>query len=159
MFRLCQELAAPPGSLQSNAVNADTTDSPGFPRLTYRKRDRLTHAREFAAVFNARLKKSAGPLTVHARINEHPHPRLGLSVSRRIGNAAVRTRFKRMIRESFRLSRAAIPSLADRHFDLVVSTRAHDPATLDEYRSWLLAAIAGIARLASTRKPAAGDHA
>ena len=37
-------------------------------------------------------------------------PRIGLTVSRKVGNAVVRNRVKRRIREWFRRSRAAVPA-------------------------------------------------
>lgn len=45
--------------------------------------------------------------------------RLGLVVSRRVGGAVVRNRVKRLVREWFRKSRAALPQ----HADLVVIAR------------------------------------
>lgn len=41
--------------------------------------------------------------------NSLPEHRLGLSVGRRVGGAVVRTKLKRIIRESFRLSRPHFP--------------------------------------------------
>jgi ribonuclease P protein component len=120
---------------------------------------RLTHARQYENVYDARLRKSRGPLTIFAATNDLPHPRLGLSIGRKVGNAAVRNRLKRMIREAFRLSRAKLPSRSGGHFDLVVSARAHDAATLGEYQGWLLEAVAAIAREHEKRGPAPRSHA
>ena len=55
-------------------------------------------------MFAARLRKSAGPLTVCARANDLPYCRLGLSVSRHVGAAVTRNRIKRLVREIFRKS-------------------------------------------------------
>lgn len=57
--------------------------------------------------------------------------RLGLVVSRRVGGAVVRNRVKRLIREWFRRSRAALPP----HVDLVVIARA-PAAELDAAGLW-----------------------
>ena len=64
-----------------------------------------------------------GPgVIVVARVNALPHMRLGLSVGRRIGNAVVRNRVKKHLRECFRSANArplggldlvAIPRSAD----------------------------------------------
>ncbi|MCE9589371.1 MAG: ribonuclease P protein component [Planctomycetes bacterium] len=98
---------------------------------------RLSGDRAFAAVFDARMKKTSGPLSVHARINGLAHMRLGLSVSRRVGTAVARNRVKRMLREVFRLNQHDWP----RGYDIVVVVRPHEAATLAEYQKLLFAAV------------------
>ena len=71
-------------------------------RLTW---DRRLHGKgAFARVFDAQMRKPVGPVVFWAVPNEVGHPRLGLSVSRRVGNAVRRNRIKRMLREAFRLT-------------------------------------------------------
>ena len=65
-------------------------------------------------------------LLVYACENELDRPRLGLSVSRKVGGAVVRNRWKRMLREAFRLSKADLPRAAD----LVVIPRRSEPPEL-----------------------------
>jgi ribonuclease P protein component len=55
----------------------------------------------------------------HARPNGLPHPRLGMAVSRRHGNAPDRNKIKRRIREAFRLDLPRWPV----GFDVVVIPR------------------------------------
>ncbi len=93
--------------------------------LHFRPRHRLTHAREFKAVYEARARKSRGPFVVQAIPNTFECPRLGLAVGVRVGSAVVRNRWKRLIRESFRLSQHALPqSPGGGRYDYVVSVRA-----------------------------------
>jgi ribonuclease P protein component len=102
----------------------------------FRERHRLTHAREFAAAFEARLRRTRGPITIHTLPNDLGHCRLGLSVGSRVGNAVARNRIKRLIREAFRLEQhelAAIGSL-----DLVVAVRPHRLLPLPQYRKMLV---------------------
>jgi ribonuclease P protein component len=95
---------------------------------------RLHGKRAFSRVFEGRGgRKHLGPVTVYLRPNEAGRPRLGLSVSRRVGKAVTRNRIKRLIREAFRLGQH------DWHgaYDLVVVVRPHEPLELAEYqRLW-----------------------
>lgn len=58
-------------------------------------------------------------LVMHAGRNDLTHSRIGLSVSRKVGGAIVRNRWKRLIREAFRASRTEFPE----NLDLVVRPR------------------------------------
>jgi ribonuclease P protein component len=62
-------------------------------------------------------------------------PRLGITASRRVGNAVVRNRAKRVVRDAFRATRSLWPT----PFDLVVIVRRPLPpgsfdAVLEEWR-------------------------
>ncbi len=107
-------------------------ENPPAP-LRFRHGDRLHGAKAFAAVFDAKLRKNAGPLTVFSVPNSEDRHRLGLSVSRRVGEAVVRGRIKRMLREAFRLNRHDWPG----SYDWVVVVRPHAPAELPDYARWL----------------------
>jgi ribonuclease P protein component len=106
-------------------------------RPLFRGRHRLTHAREFQAVYGARVAGRAGPIVVHARPNRSPCPRLGLSVGRRVGRAVTRNLVKRRLREAFRTLQHLLPTLDGRHYDLVIAVRPHEPLPTDEYRRLL----------------------
>jgi ribonuclease P protein component len=104
-------------------------------RYRFTKEQRVRGREEFAAVFDARVRQSRGPLTAYALPTESPSPRLGLSVSRRVGTAPRRNRIKRMLREAFRLMQHDFP----RAYDVVVVVRAHEPLILAEYQRMLTA--------------------
>jgi ribonuclease P protein component len=112
------------------------------PPQHFRPRHRLTHAREFQAVFGARIRKSRGPLTVFAVPNGLLHPRLGLSVGVRVGGAVVRNAVKRRLREAFRLNQARIPP----GLDYVVTVQPHEPRKTAAYEEALVACCEGVAR-------------
>jgi ribonuclease P protein component len=106
-------------------------------RYTFGPSRRLHGSRAFEAVYAARVKKHQGPLTVFGKPNELGHARLGLSVPRRVGNAVVRNRVKRLLREAFRLSQHDWP----RGYDVIVTVRPHEIATLADYQRLLFAAV------------------
>lgn len=81
-----------------------------------RRTARLRDGRDFRRV-NRTGKRRAGPHFV-AVVAPAAHastagPRLGLAVSRRVGNAVERNRVKRRIREWFRAERASLPPRTD----------------------------------------------
>jgi ribonuclease P protein component len=106
-------------------------------RYTFSKDQRVRGREGFAAVFDAKVRQSRGPLTVYALPTEQTSPRLGLSVSRRVGTAPRRNRIKRLLREAFRLMRHDFP----RAYDLVVVVRPHEPLMLAEYQRMLTAVM------------------
>lgn len=106
------------------------------PNFRFRTAQRLHGRLAFAKVYEAKVKKHAGPLTVYALVNGLAHPRLGLSVPRRVGTAPVRNRIKRMLREAFRLTQHDWPG----GYDVIVTVRPHEPATLADYQRMLLSA-------------------
>jgi ribonuclease P protein component len=113
----------------------------GESSLLFRRRHRLRHKLEFEAVYEARVRKHRGPLTVFALPNELPNHRLGLSVPKRVGSAPRRNRVKRCVREAFRLLQDELPRHARGGYDLVVAVRPHESGTEREYREMLLALV------------------
>jgi ribonuclease P protein component len=79
----------------------------------FRPEDRIRKQADFERVYQTRLFAADGVLVVNGAANGRAHSRLGLSVSRKIGTAVVRNRWKRLIRECFRLSREQLPSGID----------------------------------------------
>lgn len=75
------------------------------------KSHRLLTKPEFDQVFGARCSRADGRLVVYSCPNNLGHPRLGLVVSRKVGNAVVRNRWKRLLREAFRLARHELPAV------------------------------------------------
>jgi ribonuclease P protein component len=107
------------------------------PKLRYPKAARLGGKVAFAAVYDAKMKSTGGPLVFFSRPNGLAISRIGLSVSRKVGTAPHRNRIKRRLREAFRLSRPALPS----GFDLVIVVRPHKPLRVGEYQTRLATAL------------------
>jgi ribonuclease P protein component len=118
-------------------------------RYTHPKSHHLRSPREFDAVYAAKARESRGPLTVHALPNDLGHPRLGLSVSRKVGTAVRRNRIRRLLREAFRLMQHDFP----RGYDLVLVVRSHEPLMLAEYQKMLSGAVLRLHQTWQRRQP------
>lgn len=79
-----------------------------FPAKCHIRRDA-----DFRRAYKQRCTASDGRLVIFAFPNELPYSRLGLSVSRKVGNAVVRNRWKRILREAFRCQRGRLPEGVD----------------------------------------------
>ena len=82
--------------------------SHSFPKSLHIRR-----GADFDLAYAAKLFAADEMLVVNGAPNGLAHPRLGLSVSRKVGNAVVRNRWKRLIREAFRLNLASLPAGVD----------------------------------------------
>ncbi|MFG0283494.1 MAG: ribonuclease P protein component [Phycisphaerales bacterium JB039] len=127
------------------------------PRKRFDRRRRLAGRASFSAVYQARARKSRGPLILHSRPNELEHCRLGLSVGRRVGNAVTRNLIKRRLREAFRLHEADLPRPARGGYDIILGVRPHKPLPMARYAE-LLAALADEAHLLWQRRASRSDR-
>jgi ribonuclease P protein component len=100
----------------------------------FRPEYRIRHATDFRRAFKRRRSAGDHMLLVFGHPNGLPYPRLGLSVSRRVGGAVFRNRWKRLIREAFRTSREELPQ----GFDFVVVPRQGIEPELDSVRRSLV---------------------
>ncbi len=79
-------------------------------RLCLPKSKRLVRNSQFKDVLGRGLRVSDGVLTLYMARNDCGYPRLGVSVGKFWGNAVVRNRLKRLLREAFRQSQDQIPA-------------------------------------------------
>ena len=94
----------------------------GFP-----KRLRLLRPQEFDRVFELKYSQSDSQLIIYGMPNDLGHARLGMVISRKHGNAVQRNRWKRNIREVFRLKQNDLPAL-----DLVCLPRGNVSASFQQ---------------------------
>lgn len=128
--------------------------SPGrrFPRAA-----RLLRPADFTRVYGRRASAAAGPVVVYAAPNRTADGavRLGLSVSRRIGNAVVRNRWKRALREAFREICGDLPA----GNDLVIVVRSGAAPAGAEAATTLRASLVTLVRKITARSGYAQDRA
>ena len=121
---------------------------------TFPATHRLHGSKSFEAVYDAKTRESRGPLLIYAKPNGTGHARLGLSVSRRVGNAVVRGRAKRLLREAFRFLQHDFPL----GYDLVIVVRPHQPLLLAAYQELMMALVLKLHQTwDARRKRAAGS--
>jgi ribonuclease P protein component len=132
------------------------------------KRRRLSRSAEFERVYRQGRSKSNRFLVLYSfpRDEETPEsdddggPRLGLSVSRRVGGAVDRTRVKRLLREAFWVEAERLPAGAD--YVVVARPDARDLAEregMSGIRSALVELVDGLAGSAGSSPDPAGPGA
>ena len=121
------------------------------PRETLTWDDRLHHRRQFEAVYTLGSRIAGRSFTLFILPNDCGNCRLGVTVSRKVGNAVVRNQARRRLREIFRRQRAAL-GIGN---DIVIHVRpeaARRPlaALRDEF-------LSGLARFKAARRETTRD--
>lgn len=88
----------------------------------FRQRDRIRKRSEYQAVYDKGQRIPSGNFVLFVLRNSSGCPRLGITVTKRIGGAVQRNRAKRLIREIFRRHRTEFMDV-----DIVVNGRSGLP--------------------------------
>ena len=124
--------------------------SPANPSQTFPRKLRLRTQAEFDRVYRTKVFAADDVLVINAGASELSHARLGLSVSKKVGNAVTRNRWKRLIREAFRLSQHELPA----GIDLVARPQKGAKPELAAIRKSLAGLVRRVAKRAVIRPPA-----
>jgi ribonuclease P protein component len=112
----------------------------GAPVGRFPPRSRVRKRVEFLKIQDSGLRVSTPRFVLILSASAATHasePRLGITASRRVGNAVVRSRAKRLIREAFRATRALWPAGVD---VVVIVKRATGESKLDSVIAEFVAA-------------------
>jgi len=80
---------------------------------SFRKHVRIRKRRDYVTVYQQGVRSNSEHFTIIARKNQVGSSRLGITVSKKVGNAVQRNRIKRLVREFFRLNRLRLSTPQD----------------------------------------------
>lgn len=120
-----------------------------MPDQSFGRHLRLRTPAEFDRVYKAKVYAADDCLVINACASDLGHPRLGLSLSKKVGNAVVRNRWKRLIREAFRLEQGLLPG----GIDLVIRPQKGAAPDLDAIRRSLPSLARRVAKRLGSRPP------
>lgn len=103
-------------------------------RLTLKRSRRMIRKGDFERAFAARCTAADSRLVLYVLPNGLDHPRFGMAVGRRHGNAVQRNRLRRLLREAFRLEQHNLPA----GFDYLAVPRPAPQVALAVYRQSML---------------------
>jgi ribonuclease P protein component len=86
---------------------------------SYRKLERITNHSRYRAIYQQGVWTSSRHFTTITCCNDRGTRRLGITVTKKTGNAVKRNRIKRLIREFFRLNKSLFPA----GYDVIVMAK------------------------------------
>jgi len=100
--------------------------------LIFGKGERVRKKQDYARIYAQGMRRHSERFTIITCRNEAGIRRLGMTVSKKVGNAVQRNRIKRLLREFFRLNKSRLPASQD---IVIIAKRGILPLTYgDVYR-------------------------
>ncbi|MEZ6071453.1 MAG: ribonuclease P protein component [Pirellulales bacterium] len=118
------------------------SSDPQPSRLRLTREQRLRRPADFQRVYDGRFSVADDRLLIYALKNDCGATRVGVSVSRRWGGAVARNRWKRVLREAFRLNQWELPA----GLDYVLIPRRSPPPTVADIGESLVKLSRRVAR-------------
>ena len=117
-------------------------------RNTYTKADRIRKSEDYR-ILSKRGKRHYSDIFIFvSRKNQFLRSRLGVTVSKKVGNAVTRNRIKRIIRDYFRLNRCLLPDRLDIN---IIAKQAAGKVGAETIRENLFEGFTQIAKKAANR--------
>jgi len=98
----------------------------GFPYMkaqSFRRAEKVTNKSSYRIIYEQGVRRSSRFFTIVTCGNSNEVKRLGITVTKKTGNAVFRNRTKRLIREFFRRNKDLFPA----GHDVVVMAKRHTP--------------------------------
>jgi len=80
---------------------------------SFGKKDRVRKRKSYLTVYQRGVRVHSENFTVILTVNPSGDKRIGVTVSKKVGNAVKRNRIKRLLREFFRLNKDKLPDSKD----------------------------------------------
>jgi len=104
----------------------------GLTRLPFKSYQKITTTKEYQRVFDNGQRRYNANFRIHFLMNENTNAKIGVIISRKIRGSVKRNRYKRLIREFFRL---LYPQIRPGTWLVVILTKPIEPSFQEVQKS------------------------